>query len=201
MPKSQKSKSSNRPALFLDRDGCINVDRVYINDPKLMSLLPGAASAIAQARQAGYAIVVVTNQSGVGRGIIKKEALPKIHARLDALLLEESPEAKIDRYQICPHSPEEDCDCRKPSPKLVLNAAIALNLDISRSAFIGDKISDVETGENAGCAWNILLETGKGAKEKQTVAAKRKKNLQICADLSAAVALILAANKDSSSKA
>lgn len=188
-----------RPALFLDRDGCINIDRVYINNPDLLTLLPRAAEAIARARHAGFAIVVVTNQSGIGRGIIKAEAMPKIHARLDKLLTTADPEAKIDRYQICPHSPSDDCDCRKPSPKLVQEAAAELKLDCSRSAFIGDKLTDVETGENAGCRWNILLETGKGKAELATRKKSRKK-IQVCADLWAAVDSVLAASKESSSK-
>ncbi len=86
-------------------------------------------------------------------------------------------------------------------PTLVHQAAIALNIDLTRSAFIGDKISDVETGENAGCNWNILLRTGKGNKELLSAAAKRKKNLQVCADLSAAIEFVLNASSESSSKA
>lgn len=150
-------------AFFLDRDGTINIDRVYINDPRLIELIPGAARAIRRARDAGYKIVVVTNQSGVGRGIIDPLILPAIHARLDELLGYEG--AKIDLYQICLHAPAERCDCRKPLPKLVLESAKDLGIDLKESVFVGDKLTDVATGKNAGCGLSLLLRTGKGAQE------------------------------------
>ncbi len=151
------------PALFLDRDGTINFDRVYINDARLVELIPYAGKAIALAHAEGFKIVVVTNQSGVGRGIIPKGELEKIHRRLDELLAQVG--ASIDSYKICEHRPEDGCDCRKPKPRLVFEAAKELNLDLSRSFFIGDKISDVATGKNSGCKASILLRTGKGEKE------------------------------------
>ncbi len=150
-------------ALFLDRDGTINIDRVYINDPRLIELIPGAARAIRRARESGYKIVVITNQSGVGRGIIDPHVLPEIHERLNELLAEEG--AKVDLYQICIHSPQERCQCRKPLPKLVLDAAKKMSLDLSNCVFIGDKLTDVTTGKNAKCGLSILLRTGKGAQE------------------------------------
>lgn len=177
-----------KPALFLDRDGCINIDRVYINQARLMELIPGSADAIARARRAGWLVVVVTNQSGIGRGIIAPGEMPKIHARLDELLKAADADAAIDLYQICPHRPEDECKCRKPSPYLVKEAAKKLGIDLKKSAFIGDKITDVETGEAAGCRWSILLRTGKGVDEAK---AAGKKKIKICADLAAAVDLVL----------
>lgn len=150
-------------ALFLDRDGTINIDRVYINDPRLIELIPGAARAIRKARERGYKIVVVTNQSGVGRGIIDPLILPAIHARLDELLAHEG--AKIDLYQVCMHAPQERCECRKPSPKLVSDAAKKLQIDLASSAFVGDKLTDVTTGKNSRCGASILVRSGKGAQE------------------------------------
>lgn len=150
-------------AFFLDRDGTINIDRVYINDPRLVELIPGAARAIRRAREAGYKIVVVTNQSGVGRGIIDPNVLPAIHRHLDELLAKEG--AKIDRYQICVHAPQEQCDCRKPRTKLVEDAAKEMHLDLENSVFVGDKLTDVATGKNAQVGSSILVRTGKGQQE------------------------------------
>lgn len=160
----KKTTTPKKSAFFLDRDGTINIDRVYINDPDLIELIPGAAKAIKRAQDEGYLIVVVTNQSGVGRGLIKKEDLPKINARLDELLLKKAG-ARIDLYQICMHAPQENCDCRKPKPKLVLEAAEKLGIDLKKSVFVGDKLSDVATGKKAGCGLSILLRTGKGQEQ------------------------------------
>jgi D-glycero-D-manno-heptose 1,7-bisphosphate phosphatase len=150
-------------AFFLDRDGTINVDHVYINDPNLIELIPGSAAAIARAQKAGYLVVVVTNQSGVGRGIIEPINLSLIHKRLDKLLAAEG--AHIDDYQICVHRPEEGCDCRKPQAKLVKDAAKALGIDLKKSIFVGDRLSDVATGPASGCRYSILVRTGKGLEE------------------------------------
>lgn len=182
-------------AFFLDRDGTINIDRVYINDPRLMELIPGAAEAIARVRAAGFLVIVVTNQSGIGRGIIEPGALPRIHARLDELLAA-TPGAAIDRYEICPHAPQENCQCRKPSPRLVENSVEALGIDLARSVFVGDKLTDVATGRRAGCAHSILVRTGKGGQEdvilavSNRVAAEEKPDF-VADDLTAAVAWAL----------
>lgn len=162
------------PALFLDRDGTINIDRVYINDARLVELIPLAGEAIARAQEKGFKIVVVTNQSGVGRGIIERNALDRIHARLDELLDQKG--AKIDSYKMCIHHPSENCECRKPKPFLVHQAVKELDIDLSRSYFIGDKMSDVEAGKNAGCRASILLLTGKGEKENTLLQLKANGN-------------------------
>jgi histidinol-phosphate phosphatase family protein len=182
---------SLRPALFLDRDGTINVDKVYINHPDLLELIPGAAEAIRKAKESGYFIVVVSNQSGIARGIIEEWMLPKIHARLDELLLEACGE-KIDLYQICEHAPWDECECRKPKAKLVQDAAKDHSLDIPHSYFIGDKMTDVEAGLNAGCRGNILLRTGKGAKEEKIFSDKGHLPDLVAEDLLEAVNWILA---------
>ncbi len=155
---------SKRPALFLDRDGTINVDYVYIADPDLIELIPGSAEAIRRAQDAGWLVVVITNQSGVGRGLIKPEALPQIHARMEKLL-EERAGATIDRYGICIHAPAEDCECRKPKPKLVEEAARDLDIDLQGSVFVGDKLTDIAAGRRSRCGRSVLVRTGKGVDE------------------------------------
>lgn len=194
-----------KPAFFLDRDGTINIDRVYINDPVLIDLIPGAGKAIKRAQEAGFLIVVVTNQSGIGRGIIEPKVLPKIHERLDMLLAQVG--AKVDLYQICIHAPKENCDCRKPKPKLVFDAQKKLNIDLSRSVFVGDKLSDVAAGKHAKCGYSILVRSGKGENEEMLTQMGKKIPAeeipdQICDDLSSAVDWSLAAlassKKDSS---
>jgi histidinol-phosphate phosphatase family protein len=162
-----------KPAFFLDRDGTINIDRVYINDPRLIELIPGAAAAVKRAQAAGFLIVVVTNQSGIARGIIDPGALPKIHARLDELLASEAG-ASVDRYEICVHRPEEGCECRKPKPRMVREAAKALGIDLSRSVFVGDRLSDVATGIASGCRYSILLRTGMGEKAEKLLDLRAK---------------------------
>lgn len=149
------------PAFFLDRDGTINLDPGYLSQPEALELLPGAATAIRRARDAGYKIVVVTNQSGVGRGIIRPEVLPMIHQRLNELLQREAG-ASVDYFAYCTHTPAENCSCRKPLPRLVYEAQAALGIDLQRSAFVGDRLTDIQTGVSAGCAWNILVRTGEG---------------------------------------
>lgn len=187
----------SRPAFFLDRDGTINVDHVYINDPARIELIPGSAAAIARVRAAGYLVVIVTNQSGIGRGIIQAEAMPKINGRMEELLRAEAGVgAAVDHYGICVHHPDEDCECRKPKPFLVHEAAAALGIDLARSVFVGDKLTDVATGKNAGCRFSVLVRTGKGADEEKVVysgrAAAEEKPDFIADDLAAAVEWVLA---------
>ena len=160
-----EGKAPVKKAFFLDRDGTINIDHVYIADPARIELIPGAAAAIRRARAAVYLSVVVTNQSGVARGLIRPEAMPEIHRRLDELLELEG--AKIDDYRICVHHPDTRCECRKPSPFLVDQAARELGIDVAQSIFVGDKLTDVGSGKNAHCRFSILLRTGKGVDEEK----------------------------------
>jgi UDP-glucose 4-epimerase len=147
-------------AVFLDRDGTINEDPGYLSQPSQLVLLPGVGEALAVLRRAGYRLVVVSNQSGVGRGLIAPDMLPRIHDRLDELLSAYG--AWIDRYELCIHRPEEDCDCRKPKAKLLVDGARALGVDLDRSYMVGDKLSDLGAGRAAGCAASVLVRTGEG---------------------------------------
>jgi len=151
---------AERRALFLDRDGTVIVDAGYTRRPEDVRLLDGAAVALAEAASLGYALVVVSNQSGVGRGYFTEAELDRVHARMVELLAEHG--VALDGAFYCLHAPQEDCACRKPKPEMLERAARELGLDLARSAMIGDKASDVEAGLAAGCA-AFLLGEGEGA--------------------------------------
>ncbi len=136
-------------ALFLDRDGTIIVDKHYLRDPDKVELLPGVGPCLRTLTQNGFIIVVVTNQSGIGRGLITEAEVDAQHHRLAGLLATFNAEPR--RIVYCPHAPESDCLCRKPKPKMILDAALELGIDTKRSFMIGDKESDVEAGRASGC--------------------------------------------------
>lgn len=156
----KKLRSSLKKAVFLDRDGTINEDPGYLSNPEQLKLYPGVGQALALLRNAGYSLVVVSNQSGVGRGLIDPGMMPQIHKRLDQLIFKAG--AVIDEYRLCFHRPEEGCDCRKPKPKLILDAAREMGIDLGESYMIGDKVSDLFAGKGSGCRGSILVRTGSG---------------------------------------
>lgn len=155
-----KKRGQLRKAVFLDRDGTINIDPGYIKNPDDLKLIDGAARALRKLQDAGFALVVVTNQSGVGRGYFSENDLRAVHARLDELLAAEG--VKINYYSVCIHRPEAQCDCRKPLPKLLTEGGFALGLDPELSFMVGDKILDLGAGRNAGCRSSVLVRTGWG---------------------------------------
>ena len=130
--------------VLVDRDGTIIVDVPYNGDPALVQPVTGAKAALDRLRAAGYRVGVLTNQSGVGRGMITETQMRAVNARVDELL------GPFDGWFVCPHEPGEDCECRKPKPKLVFDAARAWGIDASQMAIVGDKESDMETARNAG---------------------------------------------------
>ena len=134
---------SSRPAVFLDRDGTVIRDEHYLSDPDRVTLLDGAPAAIARLRSAGCAVVIVTNQSGIARGQITTHQYEAVRARLDQLL--DDAGAPVDATYVCPHHPDfgEPCDCRKPGLALYQQAIVDLNLDAARTAFVGDRWSDI----------------------------------------------------------
>jgi histidinol-phosphate phosphatase family protein len=154
--------------VFLDRDGTLNRDDGYLADPDGLVLLPGAAEAVAALNAAGVKAVVVTNQSGVGRGLITEEALARIHERLRGLLAAGG--AVLDGIFVCPHQPEHGCACRKPGTELALRAARDLGVDPARSAMIGDKPADVALAHRLG-GRSVLVLTGKGRETASGLAA------------------------------
>ena len=154
----------SRPAVFLDRDGTIIDDVGFLSSIERMSLLPWAAGAIRMLNEAGLPVVVITNQSGVGRGMFDEAHVKATHEALDRALA--ALDARIDAYYYCPHHPEAAderyraaCECRKPAPGLLRQAARDLDLDLSRSWMVGDWWRDVEAGVAAG-ARAILVRSG-----------------------------------------
>lgn len=156
-------------AVFLDRDGTINEEVGYLDRLEKLRLIPGAAGAIRRLNAGGFKTVVVTNQSGIARGLFDEAFLTALHARLDELLRAEG--AFLDRFYICPHHATEGqgaylraCDCRKPAPGLLLRAVKELRLDPRRSFMVGDTLRDIEAGSRAGMR-GILVRTGYGEAE------------------------------------
>ncbi len=156
----RKNLREKQRAIFLDRDGTINRYVGFLRDIDEMELLPGAAEAIRRINRSGYLTVVVTNQPVIARGEVTWEELDEIHRKLETLLGQEG--AYVDDIFICPHHPDKgfagerpeyktECDCRKPKPGLLLQAAEKYNIDLAASWMIGDSDSDVQAGEAAGC--------------------------------------------------
>ena len=158
-----RSPQVQRPAVFLDRDGTVIEHFPYLNDPALVRLLPGVAEAIKEFRRAGFAVVLVTNQSAIGRGTLTLDRLDQIHTEMRRQLAAQG--ATIDGIYYCPIAPSGDDRSvvehpdRKPGPGMLLRAAADLKLDLAGSWMVGDLISDVHAGLNAGCR-SILLESG-----------------------------------------
>lgn len=151
--------AGKRRAVFLDRDGTIIEDVPYLFEPKKVVLIKGAAKAIKILNGMGFRVVVVTNQSGVGRGYFKEIDVGAVHARIDSILDYEG--ARIDDYYYCPHEPVKGCTCRKPETAMVDKVVEKYSLDVENSYVIGDKSSDLWLGNNVG-ATSILVRTGLG---------------------------------------
>ena len=177
-----------RPAVFLDRDGTLVDDPPpgYLGDPGQVRVFEGAAGAINRLHARGFAVVVVSNQAGIARGIITWDQYNAVARRIDESLAREG--ARLDCTYICPHAPEIDgeCPCRKPRLLLYERAAADLGLDFGRSWWIGDRITDLLPAHALG-GEGILVETGLG---KEHHDAARREGFLVAADLAAAVPLI-----------
>lgn len=146
--------------IFLDRDGVINQDSdAYIKSAAEWIPIPGSAEAIARLCKEGYSVVVVTNQSGLGRGYFSCSELDAMHSKMRALI--EAAGGKIDGIFFCPHTPDQQCNCRKPLPGLIHQAEHALNISAKGAILVGDSLRDIEAGQAAGCV-PFLVKTGKG---------------------------------------
>nr|MBI2905503.1 D-glycero-beta-D-manno-heptose 1,7-bisphosphate 7-phosphatase [Chloroflexota bacterium] len=149
-----------RPAIFLDRDGVIIENReAYVRSWQDVAFIPGALDALQGMAATSYAIVIVTNQSGVGRGMLSLETATALNARVVAEIVRAG--GRVDGLYLCPHTPEDGCDCRKPRPGMLLQAARELGLDLTRSWMVGDALSDLQAGQAAG-AQSVLVLTGRG---------------------------------------
>jgi D-glycero-D-manno-heptose 1,7-bisphosphate phosphatase len=152
------------PAIFLDRDGVIIENRPdYVRRWEDVCFYPQALQALAGIRTSPYKIVIVTNQSAVGRGLISLETVVQINQRIIETI--EAHGGRINGSFLCPHAPQDDCDCRKPKPRLFHQAARALTLDLGKSYLIGDALSDVLAGQAAGLRQAALVRTGRGAEQ------------------------------------
>jgi D-glycero-D-manno-heptose 1,7-bisphosphate phosphatase len=169
---------AKHPAVFLDRDGTLMRDVDYCGDPKDVHVFEGASRALRRLKQHGYQLIVITNQSGIGRGYFSENQYRAVEREVARQL----GNGVIDATYYCPHLPEDKCTCRKPSPEMILKAAGDYELDLSRSFFVGDKKSDIECGRNAGVK-TILTLTGYGKETDQNLADFVAENLTEAADL------------------
>jgi len=159
------------PAVFIDRDGTLMEEVHYCNDPSQVSLLPGVVGGLMALRLAGFRTILVTNQSGLARGLISPEQYERVHARLLELL----GGALLDATYMCGDSPEAPSLRRKPAPGMLLEAAAEWNLDLSRSWMIGDKAIDIACGNQVGVS-GILVLTGHGREQDATGASHIAEN-------------------------
>jgi len=152
------------PAIFLDRDGVIIENRAnYIRNWADVVFYPKALASLARMYSSPYKIIVVTNQSAVGRNIISEQAAIAINQQIRMVITGAG--GRIDGIYMCPHAPQDQCDCRKPKPGLLLQAAKDLDIDLQSSIMIGDAWSDLMAGQNAGVGHLILVHTGRGEEQ------------------------------------
>lgn len=168
-----------KKAFFLDRDGVINVDVDYLHRPEDVVLCPGVGKAVRKINEAGYLAVVVSNQSGIARGMYTLREVKAVEQKIRELLEPES--ARLDAFYYCPHHKEGvvpefavDCSCRKPKPGLLLNAISDLEIDPAASFLIGDQLSDLRAGEEAGCKAVVMVTTGHGLQNLEKARAENR---------------------------
>jgi D-glycero-D-manno-heptose 1,7-bisphosphate phosphatase len=151
-----------RPGVFLDRDGTICEEAGYLNDVQQFRMLPCAAEAIRRLNEAKLLVVVITNQSGVGRRMFPESRVHEVHEAMMRELV--AAKARVDAIYYCPHVDEDECDCRKPKPGMLRRAAVEHAIDLRRSFVVGDRYGDVEAAHRAG-ARGVLVRTGYGENE------------------------------------
>ncbi|MEO5617911.1 MAG: HAD family hydrolase [Candidatus Eisenbacteria bacterium] len=191
---SRHRGSALRAAAFLDRDGTLVREVGYLSDPRDIELLPGVPAALARLRAAGFALVLISNQAGVGRGYFSLARVYEAMAQLRRLLRRQGVE--LDAIYFCPHAPDAGCACRKPGIELLERAAEDLGLQLRASVMIGDKLLDVETGRRAG-GLGLLVESGYGGEELARAAdlgAEAQPDF-VARDLSAAAAWLVEAGR------
>lgn len=173
--------------VILDRDGVINFDSAqFIKNPAEWKPIPGSLEAIAKLNQAGYRVVVATNQSGVGRGLFDMDTLNQIHEKMHKALFAVG--GRVDAIFYCPHAADSKCDCRKPKPGMFKRIAETMNVDLQGVPAIGDSLRDLQAGAVMGCKPMLVL-TGKG--EKTQAEGNLPEGTQIFADLASAVETLI----------
>jgi len=162
--------SKSKPAVFLDRDGVINKDNGYVSEIDDFEFLEGAIEACIALKEKGYLLVVVTNQSGIARGLFSEEQFHTLTEWMDWSMADRG--VDLDGIYYCPHHSEAgigefkiECECRKPKPGMLNNAIDDLKIDIENSILVGDKVSDIQAGIAAGVKTNYLVRTGKAITE------------------------------------
>ena len=179
----------SRKAVFLDRDGTLNIERSYLSDPAQLELFPGTAAALRRLMDAGFLLFIVTNQSGIGRGYYTLEDMHRVNDRLQTNLAGEG--VRFEKIYYAPEAPDQPSRGRKPSPEFLHDARDEFGVDLAQSFMIGDKIIDVECGRNAGVKQSLLVRTGYGAEVEKKEAA-RLGDAAVLDDLPACVDWILA---------
>ena len=152
--------------IVLDRDGTVIVEKNYLSDPEGVELLPGVVTGMRRLAESGYKFVIITNQSGVGRGYFPLTAVDGVNQRIASLLQVEG--IRVEGFYVCPHAPHEKCKCRKPETGMLFQAAAEQGFDHTKCWVIGDKVVDIELGRNAGTR-TILVRTGYGAEVESTI--------------------------------
>ncbi len=161
---AQRRKTAPSPAIFLDRDGVIIENRPhYVRSWADVEIFGQALAALRRVRRSPYRVVIITNQSMVGRGLVPAETAQAINDRLLEVI--EAAGGRVDAVFMCPHAPEDECECRKPRPGLIQQAARELNLDLKRSLLVGDALTDLQAGRAAGVGQLALVKTGRGAEQ------------------------------------
>jgi D-glycero-D-manno-heptose 1,7-bisphosphate phosphatase len=157
--------------VFLDRDGVINQDSSeYVKDPAEFHFIPGSRRAIARLNRYGFEIIVITNQSIIGRNMVTGQTLDRIFEKMHQGIAVAG--GRILDVFFCPHAPEDGCDCRKPEPGLIFQAQARYDIDLAGSVFVGDSVKDMEAARNAGCGRAVLVATGNGRQAFQELSAQ-----------------------------
>ena len=187
LSKPQLKLKMNR-AIFLDRDGTLIEEKNYLHRPEDVVLFSGVGLALRRLQDAGFKLVIVSNQSGVGRGYFTLEDVDKVNARLLADLARDG--VVIDKIYLAPEAPDQPSRGRKPSPQFLFDARDELGIDLASSYMVGDKLIDLECGWNAGTRKSLLVRTGYGAKEEKK-SAEKVASAVVLDDLAAAAQWIL----------
>jgi len=178
-----------RPAIFLDRDGVIVENRPdHVKSWSEVRFLDGAFRALAQLAASPLAVVVVSNQGAVGRGLMTLEQAWDIQNEIVRAI--EARGGRIDASYLCPHHPDDGCECRKPAPGMLRQAAKELDLDLSHSWLVGDAVGDLQAADAAGCR-GVLVRTGRGIDQEKRLPAELRGRWDVADNLAAAVRLIL----------